>query len=230
MDYSLFEWLSKSEINKIKENFVDLEYKKKETIYTKSIWWNSIFYDWIDRIWVYFIEDWIVKISVKNELKNYTIAFLKWWDFFWEMSSLLWFEPTADIHALEETKIKFLSSEKFNSLLEEMPKLWISLSKYLAKRSQFLSWVIFDHVFKPLEWRVASNLVSMIDEFWEEKDWKYYLKIKVTHQDLADFIWTNRETVTKTLNIFKKNWIIDFLDRKIVVLNFEELKKISKNL
>lgn len=229
MNYSLFEWLSESDIQKIKSHFVELKYKKKETIYTKSIWWNSIFYDWIDRVWVYFIEDWIVKISVKNETKNYTIAFLKWWDFFWEMSSILWFQPTADIHALEDSKIFFISSEDFNKLLEEMPRLWISLSKYLANRSQFLSWVIYDHVFKTLEARVASNLVSMIDEFWEEKDWKYFLKIKITHQDLADFIWTNRETVTKTLNVFKSRWILDFIDRKIVILNFEKLKEISLN-
>ena len=229
MKYSLFEWLSESDSAKIEKYFIDLDYKKKETIYTKSIWWNSIFYDWIDRVWVYFVEDWIVKISVKNESKNYTIAFLKWWDFFWEMSSILWFEPTADIHALEDTKIRFISSEDFNNLLKEIPALWISLSKYLAKRSQFLSWVIFDHVFKPLESRVASNLLSMIDEFWKEKDWKYYLRIKITHQDLADFIWTNRETVTKTLNVFKKKWILDFIDRKIIILNIEKLREISLN-
>lgn len=227
MEYSLFEWLSEEEIKIIEKELIDLEYKKKETIYTKSVWWNKIFYEESSRVWVYFVESWIVKISVKNEMKNYTIAFLKWWDFFWEMSSILWFEPTADIHALEDVKIKFLDSDKFNELLNKMPKLWIALSKYLAKRTQFLSGVIFDHVFKTLEARVASNLLSMIDEFWEEKDWKFYLKIKVTHQDLADFIWTNRETVTKTLNIFKKNWILDFIDRRIVVLDFDKLKEIS---
>ena len=227
MEYSLFEWFSEEEIKIIEKELIDLEYKKKETIYTKSVWWNKIFYEESSRVWVYFVESWIVKISVKNEMKNYTIAFLKWWDFFWEMSSILWFEPTADIHALEDVKIKFLDSDKFNELLNKMPKLWIALSKYLAKRTQFLSGVIFDHVFKTLEARVASNLLSMIDEFWEEKDWKFYLKIKVTHQDLADFIWTNRETVTKTLNIFKKNWILDFIDRRIVVLDFDKLKEIS---
>lgn len=229
MYYSLFEWLLESDIDKIKKEFISLKYKKKETIYTKSVWWNQIFYESSERVWVYFIEKWIVKISVKNESKNYTIAFLKWWDFFWEMSSLLWFEPTANIHALENTEINFLPSNKFNELLIEIPRFWISLSKYLAKRTQVLSWIIFDHVFKSLESRVASNLLSMISEFWEEKNWKHYLKIKITHQDLADFIWTNRETVTKTLNIFKKNWILDFIDRKIIILNIEKLKEISVN-
>ena len=226
MHYPLFDWLTNEEVEKIKWCLTDLEYKKKEAIYTKSVLWNVMFEE-VEKVWIYFIEKWIVKISVKNELKNYTIAFLKGWDFFWEMSSLLWFKPTADIYALEDTRIKFLPSDDFNRLLKEIPNFWISLSKYLANRVQFLSWIIFDHVFKSLEWRVASNLINMINEFWEEKDWKIYLKIKVTHQDLADFIWTNRETVTKTLNNFKKNWIIDFLDRRIVVLDFEKLKGIS---
>jgi len=226
MHYPLFDWLTNEEVEKIKWCLIDLEYKKKEAIYTKSVLWNVMF-DEVEKVWFYFIEKWIVKISVIYELKNYTIAFLKGWDFFWEMSSLLWFKPTADIYALEDTRIRFLPSDDFNRLLKEIPNFWISLSKYLANRVQFLSWIIFDHVFKSLEWRVASNLINMINEFWEEKDWKIYLKIKVTHQDLADFIWTNRETVTKTLNNFKKNWIIDFLDRKIVVLDFEKLKGIS---
>ena len=229
MIYSLFEWLSESDINEINKHLIDLSYKKKDLTYTKSIWWNSIFYEWTNRIWVYFIEKWIVKISVKNELKNYTIAFLKWWDFFWEMSSILWFEPTADVKALEDVKIKFISSEDFNKLLEKIPRLWIALSKYLANRIQFLSWVIFDYVFKTLEARIASNLISIINEFWEEKDWNVYLKIKITHQDLADFIWTNRETVTKNLNILKKKWILDFIDRRIVIKDMDKLKDIMLN-
>ncbi|MCD5382865.1 Crp/Fnr family transcriptional regulator [Candidatus Gracilibacteria bacterium] len=227
MEYSLFEGLSEEEIKIIEKELIDLEYKKKETIYTKSVGGNKIFYEESSRVGVYFVESGIVKISVKNEMKNYTIAFLKGGDFFGEMSSILGFEPTADIHALEDVKIKFLDSDKFNELLNKMPKLGIALSKYLAKRTQFLSGVIFDHVFKTLEARVASNLLSMIDEFGEEKDGKFYLKIKVTHQDLADFIGTNRETVTKTLNIFKKNGILDFIDRRIVVLDFDKLKEIS---
>lgn len=230
MDYSIFEGLNGSDLKKIKSYFQWLSFAKKDVIYTKKEEVSWFFDDSEKKTWIYFIKSGIVKISVKHVNKNYTIAFLKWWDFFWELSSILWFEPSADVTAVTDVEVDFLDSKVFLDLMLKMPNFSMNISKYLANRIQALSWNIFDHVFRSLESRVASNILNLVNEFWEvtwESDNEVMIWIKVTHQDLSDFIWTNRETVTKILNQFRKRKILDFVDRKILITDLKAIKEIA---
>ena len=221
--------LTNLEKKNISSYFLDLSFKKKDFIYRKKENKRWFFDENEKKTWIYFIKKWIVKILINHSWKNYTIAFLKEWDFFGELSSILWFEPNADVIAVEDTEIDFLSSDDFNNLTLKIPQFSVNITKYLANRIQALSSTIFDHVFRPLESRVASNILNLSNEFWIEKgENKIIISIKVTHQDLSDFIWTNRETVTKILNLFKKKWLIDFIDRKIFITDFNWLKKIAE--
>lgn len=228
MQNDLFEGLSWDELKKVYNCFVAMKFWKKDLIYTKSSAKSSSFELEPLKVWIYFVVSWVIKISVKNAFRNYTIAFVRDWDFFWEMSTILNFEPTADVFALTDVKINFLPSDIFNKLLLEIPQLAVNFSKHLAKTSQRLSANIFDHVFKSLESRVASSIMSLINEFWEDYwDNQKIIWIKVTHQDLSDFIWTNRETVTKILNQFKKQWLLSFVERKIVITDLKALDKLA---
>jgi len=45
------------------------------------------------------------------------------------------------------------------------------------------------------------------------------LRVKLTHQELANIIGSTRETTTLVLNDFKRQGLIEFLGRKIVILS-----------
>lgn len=45
------------------------------------------------------------------------------------------------------------------------------------------------------------------------------LRIKLTHQEMANIIGSTRETTTLVLNDFKRQGLIEFLGRKIVIVN-----------
>ena len=45
------------------------------------------------------------------------------------------------------------------------------------------------------------------------------LKGKLTHQEMANIIGSTRETTTLILNDFKRRGVIDFVGRRILVLN-----------
>ena len=230
MKNTLFENLSSEELSKIKKSFVKLNFSEKDLVYSANERSNSAFIsnkNTDSDIWIYFIQYWSIKISVTKEWKKNTIAFLKKWDFFWEVSSILNFKPTAEVLALSDAEINFIDLTQFNKLLMEIPTFSINLCKYLAKRIQFQSSIIFDHVFRPLESRVASTILNLANEFWKKmKTWKISIPIRITHQDLADFVWTNRETITKILTRFKNNKIISFAKKKITI---ENLKKIQED-
>jgi CRP/FNR family transcriptional regulator len=51
------------------------------------------------------------------------------------------------------------------------------------------------------------------------------LSIKITHQEMANLIGSIRETVSATIGEFKKEGLIAFEGRKIILLSPELLKK-----
>ena len=228
----LYSGLSPEEKNEIESRFVELNFKPKEYLYSTKESRKGLFENtggWSDSdIWIYFIESWIIKISINYNNRKNTMAFLRDWDFFWEVSTILNFKPTAEVTTVTDTRVNFISWKHFSDLLQKIPKLSINLCKYLAKKIQHQWGIIFDHVFRPLENRVASNLISLIDEFGEDM-WsgKYLIWLKITHQELADFVWTNRETVTKILTKFRKMELINFDEnRKIVINDIEKMKEL----
>lgn len=233
MENNLFDNLSIHELNEIRSKFIKLNFSSRDVIYSANEKSKNAFItdsSNISDIWIYFVKQWYVRISVTYEGKKNTIAFLKKWDFFWEVSSILNFKPTAEVIALSDIEISFINWDEFNDLLLRIPQLAINLCKYLAKRIQFQSSIIFDHVFRPLESRVASTIINLSNEFWKlEKDWKTTISIKITHQDLADFVWTNRETITKILTRFKNNNILSFNKKKITIDDIVLLEEVLKN-
>lgn len=224
--------LSKEDKNVVESHFVSLKFGKKDFIY--SAWDKRWLFieeksEWKNNIWLYLIKSWVIKISIQNWDKENTIAFLKEWDFFWEVSTIMNFKPTAKVLALSDTEIQFIHAPVFNKLLLEIPQLAVNLAKYMARRIQHQSAIIFDHVFRCLESRVASNILNLNEEFWEKDNWRYLIPLKITHQDLADFVWTNRETITKILTKFRKEWVVSFDERKFVIEDIEWLKDIMRD-
>ena len=61
-----------------------------------------------------------------------------------------------------------------------------------------------------------------------EKNNKTYIYVKLTHYDIASLIGSTRETTTASLNDFKREGLIDFDGRKLVILNKEGLKERMK--
>ena len=233
MQNHLFEELTTKEVAEIKKHFIKLNFSSKDLIYSANEKSKNAFItdtENISDIWIYFIKQWFIRISVTYEGKKNTIAFLKKWDFFWEVSSIMNFKPTAEVLALSDTEINFINWKEFNELLLKIPQLTINLSKHLAERIQFQGSIIFDHVFRPLESRVASTIKNLSEEFGNKhKNWKITIWIKITHQDLADFVWTNRETITKILTKFKNSNIISFNKKKIIIEDVKYLMEVLKD-
>lgn len=231
LENSLFVELTQEEKEKVLQHFVTLKFSRKDLVYAAEQWKRDLFISnhvhtesWI---WMYFISSWIIKISVKYWNKKNTIAFLRWWDFFWEISTILNFKPTAEVTAISDSEIFFIEWKTFSRLLLSIPRLSYNLNKYLAKKIQHQSAIIFDHVFRSLESRIASNILNLVEEFWEDKWWwNFLISIKITHQELADFVWTNRETVTKIITKFRKKKIVTIDDRYMIVNSVEKLKEI----
>jgi CRP-like cAMP-binding protein len=68
----------------------------------------------------------------------------------------------------------------------------------------------------------------LIDDFAIPNGHGYLLKIKLTHQDLADLIASTRETVTLTLNKMKNDGVIETKGRYLVIPELKRLREIAE--
>jgi CRP-like cAMP-binding protein len=77
---------------------------------------------------------------------------------------------------------------------------------------------------RPVEARLAELLVKALSRWGLAHPRGELLGLPVTHHDLADMIGSTRETVTLTLGNLRREGIIDFEKRRIVVLDREALR------
>jgi CRP/FNR family transcriptional regulator len=129
--------------------------------------------------------------------------------------------------ALEESTIIGFRREDFetavNSSTEAMQLLLkIQAASRLKAESRLTEFVFYD-----VTARLARLLVSMSGTYGRSTKVGTMLKLKVTHQELANLIGSTRETTTLILSEFRRKSLIDFAGRKIVILDSDQLMEIE---
>lgn len=211
---ALFKKLNEKELKMVEEKMTLREFRNKEHILREGHENNNIF----------IIRTGVVRVDTYNQhSRRQTLSFLKEGDFFGEIAVFTGDVISANVVSVVKSEIYTIRKEDIDTLVEAIPQLARNIIVYLADRVRNADKVIYDYAFKMLEARVASKLVSLMHMFKGKDDDKTFINLPITHQDLADFVGTSRETVTKILAKFKDNGFIDIQTKKITILDEERL-------
>lgn len=103
-----------------------------------------------------------------------------------------------------------------------------ALLRLMSERRLMAENKVADLVFLEVPKRLAKLLLRLHDGQHGSRNGRsgQALKGKLTHQELANIIGSTRETTTLILNDFKRQGLIDFLGRKIVIANRIGLEKL----
>jgi CRP/FNR family cyclic AMP-dependent transcriptional regulator len=121
---------------------------------------------------------------------------------------------------LEDSLIIVFRRADILAALEQSPAATRALLKIISVRRTLAENQIADLVFLEVPKRLAKLLLRL-----NERQDKISGQIgqtlpgKMTHQELANVIGSTRETTTLILNDFKRQGLIDFLGRKILITN-----------
>lgn len=216
---NIFSGMSDGEMEMVSQVSFMKKYSKKEPIYLQG-----------DRgEQVYLLKSGRVKISkLSAEGKELILTMLGPGEVFGEMV-LIDDSPTGTIaEAMEETHICVINRRDFEALLTQKPELALRITKLIGLRRRELETKIEDLIFRDVHSRLAHLLLLLTEEHGVKKDRGILVDIKLTHYEIASLIGSTRETTTFCLNDFKKEGLIDFDRRKILILNETELRgKIS---
>lgn len=118
-------------------------------------------------------------------------------------------EPrTADAIALEETDLLSLERSKFQPLFKENPDLALRLLAVVCKRFRETSEHLEDSLFREAPARLACCLLRLSRAFGKNVDGGTLLDIKLSQQQLGNYVGVSRETVNKQLGEWQRNGLI----------------------
>ncbi len=167
---------------------------------------------------LYFLLEGVVRLyKIHGEYKEATVALLKDGGVFGELS--LEEGPWQSVFAEALTDVRVVGVRKsiLAELIKRRPefaaKLLISFSERLKQSDE----VIDSLLDREVSARLATLLSNLGARFGEANGSSTVIDVRLTHQDLANMIFSTREAVSKVMGEFQRDGVIETRNRRIIV-------------
>ena len=122
------------------------------------------------------------------------------------------------IEAVQETELVVLPSPALSAIMDSNPMVELSLYKRVVENFSEVMWTMQQILFMGVDKRVAHFL-------WDEMAKTGDTIIRLTHEEVARFIGSAREVVTKVLKYFVEEEVVSLSRGKIEIIDKTELRK-----
>lgn len=126
--------------------------------------------------------------------------------------------------AIEETNICFIPKDVFTTVLASNNQLAQNFIKLLAGDLRKAEDHLTELAQKPVRERMACALLSLKETYGFETDLAT-INVSLTREELADLVGTATETAIRLLSELKHEGIIEFVGKKIKILDLQRLTK-----
>ncbi|WNJ20910.1 Crp/Fnr family transcriptional regulator [Pontibacter sp. G13] len=192
-------------------------YKKSEFIYFSD--------DTADK--VFFIHEGAVKIAGYTEDGNELIkAVLRPGEIFGELAVFGVSKRTDYAQAVEDTELCILDREDVVKLMRDVDGFQAFLNRLMGQRVIYTQKRLESLLFKDAKTRVAEYVLQQAEKNGRVlADGSLLIRNYLTHQEIANFTGTSRQTVTTVLNQFRDTSLLDFDRKRIMVKDVNGLRR-----
>lgn len=167
---------------------------------------------------LYIIESGRVKVVLYGETgREMILTIFRSGDFFGEMSLLDGQPRSANVIAVEDTRIVKLSREDFVHHLEESPSTALNILSEMSLRLRRADEIIGNLALLDVYARLARVLLDLGQREGEDTDEGLLIRGRPTQQDLASMIGTSRETVSRVLSEFQRRGFLSMQGKRIML-------------
>lgn len=129
---------------------------------------------------------------------------------------------TATVIALEGATVWGIKNADVLASLNERPELGVDMIQLAGRRMRWMGQQLRDQVFLPLPMRLAQKILYLAKHNGADDN-----TLKLSQAELAEFVGVSRESVSKTLAIWKREGVIDLSRGSLRILEQENLEKIA---
>ena len=212
----IFSDLSLSDLKKIADRMIQRTYTKGQMILLEDDLGQTFFV----------IAGGSVKITrLSDDGREVILAMLGESDFFGEMSLLDGAGRSANVVSLEASEVLTLARNDFLEILQEYPKISISLLEELTQRIRKSDQQIESLSLSDVEQRIGITLIRLAEELGTIKQGNVKINNLPYQQDIANMAGTSRETVSRTFKLLEEKGLLTREGRKLTIYNFNQFTK-----
>ncbi|MFW6389700.1 MAG: Crp/Fnr family transcriptional regulator [Halanaerobiales bacterium] len=172
---------------------------------------------------VYFIREGKVKaVKTTAEGEEQILEILSSGDVFGEVVLFGIEKYPATAVAMGNVKVELLSREEFKKYFNKNPHIGWGMLEVMANKLSRAQRKIKNLGLNDTRGRLANLLVDLLYNFGDADS---KLVLDLNRQEMANYIGTTRETVSRALSQFKKDGLIDIQGNKIFIIDLDSLKQ-----
>ncbi|WKA56490.1 Crp/Fnr family transcriptional regulator [Planococcus shixiaomingii] len=176
---------------------------------------------------VYIIRSGLLKVFRLHEDKEIVLSIAMPGEILGEVEALSLVDyRISSIEALEDVSAWQIRRKDFLQLVETYPVILKNAYKILVERTRILNRLIRYLSFYDVRTKVANLIVDFYFNFGELTDAGYRIDLKINQSFLATMLGTSRESVSKTLNEFQDEKLIDIREKNFYILDMKKLESI----
>jgi CRP/FNR family transcriptional regulator len=203
----LFQGISESDARKILGLCIEKRFRRGATIFSAGEPGDC----------VYIVKSGLVRLTSFSETgKEAILHLLKPDEVFGEL--LLSEERRAfTAIAAEDSLVTVVSRDRFLEVLLSVPTVALNFIRILSKRLAKVEKGLTESSHTWSYHRLAQTLLQLSEKYGEKVPSGTLIKLRLTHEDLANLIGTTRETVTTQLNKFSRMGLVKRQARRLIV-------------
>jgi CRP/FNR family transcriptional regulator len=202
----LFDNLDDSEIASIRDKMFMKRIKKGEIILREED---------TNKFMYIILKGRVKVIQTTEDGKEIVLSIHGAGDTFGEVSLIDGKTTQARVMAVSDSLISIMSKEDFYILFRSHPKVLDNLLKLLCSRFRESVDCIKMLNLNNANQRMQMLFIKLMHEYGENQEEGVMLKIKLTHNDIANMSGLTRETVTRIMNRWQKDGYIEMQSRYI---------------
>ena len=167
---------------------------------------------------LYFLLDGTVRLyRIYGGYKEATVALLKNEGVFGELGLDEGSRQSVFAEALTSVTVAVVRKSILTEVIKRRPEFALKLLSSFSERLRQSDEVIESLLDREVSARLATLLSHLGDRFGEADGSATVLKVRLTHQDLANMIVSTREAVSKVMSEFQREGLIEVRNRTISV-------------
>ena len=216
----LFQGMSAEQLQQIHHHSVERSYPKGA----------FIFFEGDPGEGLHFVISGKVKIvKGSDDGREHTIKIMQPGDVFAEVLLFTSLPYPATAVAAENSRIGMIKNSELEKLILTNNQLALQLIKSLSQRLLYAQRKIKDLALSDVLSRTAETLLSLARDHGQRNETgQITILVDMPRQELANLVGTTRESVTRTLSAMKRDGLVDFDGRRVILLKPEKLATMTE--
>lgn len=169
-----------------------------------------------------------VRISIASEDgRERDIALLQPGECFGEMGLLDGSNRSATATAMDASETLTLLRQDFFDFLKQHPEVVADTTSLLTRRLRHVNRMVGDMAFLDAPTRVSRQLLELAATYAGTTEWRGPMEIPLGQDELARLVGTTRETVSRSLNSYRRLGILTTSHRRITIIDREALERMA---